>query len=1149
MTPETQSNPRQHRLSAHCTQRPIVTIGYVLTLALAMTIFFAWGSAQAQEITAPDESPPAWWMRGWEGEASTVPETTPAVPNATPRIADGADPDTWTKLVFQSYYQGNWDIMISSNDETTMSTLVAHPAADIRPRFGWEAKQVVFVSNRDGNWELYVINADGTGLKRLTQNSSVDTMPSWSPDGSRIAFSSNRSGQYQIYTMNPDGSDVVQLTSLPKDQVAPSWSKDNRIAWSQADQTTGILWIMNGDGSDQHAITPALPYLTNPIWSQDSVQLAFSYAAQNDGAYDVATIADNGSGMQQIAGSRSPNVDLIPTDWDMDPGESWYRILITQLQDAGGILLVNAHVLLQGGSSREMFYSPGKGFVDFEVADRTPPVSQIDPLPSLMRAGAYNVTASFRDIGPSGLWKVELQSRATSNDPWQNDYWNATESYLYQIAAGGTTVQYRMRGRDYAGNVEAWPPNDQAEAQTAFYSRKLTGQITDSRGNPLYWTPVSVSPAPVSAVQTDRQGMFEVGTNTTGVHTFRFDTGNSTDSPFFTVPIEPDRSILLRTSPEDNIIANGSFEAADGQELNAWSTVYNQDHSTRLAHQESQGAQLGDGCDPVLCVQEIQPEPIHSAMFAQMDSQDNLHVIWSESWGGAWHYKRLGTDGVWSDTQELTVTGFTFAFFVDSHDTLHLLSLDQYMVIHYSLSREGAWVNLGVVTNMVVQDAVAGMGADDVIHLVYASTEGVYPATNIWYQQVATTGVPSTKEKVSTVPWGTPELALTVSGDGTVHLLHSEGYGVAFYYHIRYSSGLWYEAEQPMVAGNRQLIRDFWTDRTNRVHLLWNNGGDSSARYSIRGADNKWSPYSVVSEKVYNLVHAEDRLGALHLVGCQYETHELSTKFALYQQLLPDGMTTDPLVFRDNEMGYLPCSQGLLFFDSSNQPHFLWAFYNSSWPGVWLHSTPGRSETSERVDALSQRVTIPSNMRNPTLSFFYQVWFARPTGASGSHLLVTVTDSVSETQVFSATKATDWILGWADLSPWAGQTVTVTFAIEQGAGDLNLRAFVDDVALGSWLTPMIYGVTPAQIDAGNAGTFRVVGINLMQSLTVRVILGDQEIPVDKMTWIDESTLDIDLPALGPGLYDLWVINPGGQQSVRVGAIRVGKQSFLPSVAK
>ncbi len=915
MTPKTQPNSKKLRFSTNFAQSALATMGYALILAVVIALSFASGPVQAQDITTPDQ-PSAWWMRGWEGEASSTQDSAPADPIPTPRITDQFDPDTWSKLVFQSYYQGNWDIMISSNSETDLSTLVAHPASDIRPRFGWEAKQVVFVSNRDGNWEIYLINADGTGLRRLTQNAATDTMPSWSPDGSRIVFSSNRSGQYQIYTMRPDGGDVVQLTSLPKDQVSPSWSKDNRIAWSQADQTTGSLWIMNGDGSNQHAITPGLPYLTNPIWSQDNVQLAFAYSAQNDGAYDVATIADNGSGMTQIAGSGSPAVDLIPTDWDMDPGERWYRILITELQHVGGGLRVNAHELLQGGSTSEMFYSPGKGFVDFEVADRTPPVSQIDPLPVLTRADGYNVTWSVQDIGPSGIWRTELQSRVLPDGAWESTYFSAlSPHYAYLQGQSGTSMAFRARASDYAGNVEAWPPGDQAEAQTSFFSRKLIGTILDNRGTPLAQTPVAISPAGITGATTNNMGVFDARLSVPGDHTVQIDPASGFGDQAFYLPVNIDRSVVLYTNPSDNVIQNGTFE--DIVDMSpAWISSYAQQHSTDLSHLGSYGAKLAADCDSMLCIQNVQHEQLRGGLFSVMDSADNLYVLWQDSRYdmdyGAIHYRIRSVDGVWSNTQDMLFQGSLIALLLDSHDGLHLISQEltqgvSWDIYHRSLAKGGQWVNHGIVTSLWAKNPVALMGPDDVIHLAF-SAQVTFPQMGIWHQAIPITGAPSAPEQVTFGNWGsTPAVvALAISKDGTIHLIHSDDYGKNYFYWIHPNGAAWYPAALPMLAGNAQAIRDLWVDSENQVHLLWSNLEDTtfSVKSSVRSSRGVWSPYNIIADQVATLSHVEDRNGDVHLIGCQYGQY--GDGRAAYWHFLPEGLAAVPLVPQYSEQ-YNPC--------------------------------------------------------------------------------------------------------------------------------------------------------------------------------------------------------------------------------------------------
>ena len=50
------------------------------------------------------------------------------------------------------------------------------------------------------------------------------------------------------------------------------------------------------------------------------------------------------------------------------------------------------------------------------------------------------------------------------------------------------------------------------------------------------------------------------------------------------------------------------------------------------------------------------------------------------------------------------------------------------------------------------------------------------------------------------------------------------------------------------------------------------------------------------------------------------------------------------------------------------------------------------------------------------------------------------------------------------MQPWAGQTVTVTFILRQAANEPYVHLGIDNVTLGSWLTPVILGVDPSQVE-------------------------------------------------------------------------------------
>lgn len=196
-----------------------------------------------------------------------------------------------------------------------------------------------------------------------------------------------------------------------------------------------------------------------------------------------------------------------------------------------------------------------------------------------------------------------------------------------------------------------------------------------------------------------------------------------------------------------------------------------------------------------------------------------------------------------------------------------------------------------------------------------------------------------------------------------------------------------------MLDGNTQAIQILWVDSNNQVHLLWSKLEDPAVPvfYSVRSASGVWSPYNIIANQVATLSHVEDRQGGVHLIGCQYESGQLSTTRAAYRRFLPEGIATDPLVFWIR-VYYNPCSQGALLFDSSNHP--------VDFPSILLptrvvasHSSPSIGSSTETVDTLSQVVTIPAGHAQSSDPFLHapgNVWFAQSPSTTKSRLSVLI---------------------------------------------------------------------------------------------------------------------------------------------------------------
>jgi hypothetical protein len=180
-------------------------------------------------------------------------------------------------------------------------------------------------------------------------------------------------------------------------------------------------------------------------------------------------------------------------------------------------------------------------------------------------------------------------------------------------------------------------------------------------------------------------------------------------------------------------------------------------------------------------------------------------------------------------------------------------------------------------------------------------------------------------------------------------------------------------------------------------------------------------------------------------------------------------------------------------------------------------------------------------MHNPTLSFMYRLDTAGVEDASA--LEVTVGDTSTISQAFRTTAPNEWVQSWVDLSLWAGQTVTLTFALHQAAWEPLVQVQLDDISVGSWLTPVITDINPRIVRDYAGNTITITGENFFPGSTVYV--GGVSIATQ---YLDEHTIQITLPDDLPiGWQDIWIDNPGGQNTIEENAILIGWLTYLPGL--
>ena len=240
----------------------------------------------------------------------------------------------WSKLVFQSYRDNNWEIYRANADGTGQTRVTDNPSVDYSPRLNPGADRIAFSSNRNGgDYDIFVVDWNGANPVALTDNNSDDVDAVWSPSGTRLAFVAYRDGQAEVYVMNSTGSAVTRLTNNSAFDGTPAWSPDGaKIAFISRRTGSYQVWVMNADGTGPHALTNQLNAY-DPAWSPDGSQIAYDADADGDGYEELWVMNADGTGQRQIYNPPLSNQLAWTGSWSADGRYIAFTRITTDLQN------------------------------------------------------------------------------------------------------------------------------------------------------------------------------------------------------------------------------------------------------------------------------------------------------------------------------------------------------------------------------------------------------------------------------------------------------------------------------------------------------------------------------------------------------------------------------------------------------------------------------------------------------------------------------------------------------------------------------------------------------------------------------------------------------------------------------------------------
>lgn len=1127
---------------------------------------------------------------------------------ASPQVSEGAHDlwfyfGPWNRMVFQYIFADTWKIGRVDDGATEVRQLVNSGANEYSPRLDPGANHIVFVTERDGNPEIYTATVDGTELRRITFHPGDDYEPTWSPDGRWIAFATNRYGQSDILLIDSEGRNEQRLTSSGADGRMPVFSPDgSHIAFMSTRSGGYRIWVMNVDGSFPRQLS-SQPYSENPVWSPDGSMICFDADGNLDGWQDLWVMNADGTGewMHTNGGPAYGYSDLLAGTWAPDSARLaythitwlvqnnqlyiWSSTLETQpLQVVGDPLTMYSGYsfspdwrsldtvtpsssvaplppvspgpipLSWSGSdvpwSGPLHYSiqaregdgpwtdwitsttsttglfPGLGGHTYAFRSRAldnsslqedwppgpdatttvenlPPVVALGPLPRFWR-GELTVRWYGTDPGGSGIVYYDLQKSDDAVGEWQD--WVTQEDHPHRSFTGeyGHTYVFRVRGVDGAGNTADW---SDGSGPVSFYSSLIYGQIADNRGIPIARARVEALPTALSPVVSSANGDYAayIGLARQVVTVTATADGFGQTLPI-RVAYAKEATLDLTLPPLDDVFPAGQLETLSGWELAGTSPPA---LATDIAavHSGTSGALLSASRLPTFGQDEVVRGGYSDLLDLAVTPDGVVHWVWGNELGVTYTFRISA--GEWAPAERLGEAASAVALAVTPGGARCVVRESGGQLYSRFKPAGGVWSDnepLGAGSEPDL--AVHG----ETIHLLNSA------ATVL---QLRTRSPAQGWSEPQNLAYG-DQARLAVGPDGGVHVVYRYlAAGDIFY--CAPDGGCTNQNE----TGSRPRIA---VDSSGGVHLMWQPTDGQFMYYSDLPAGSA----SAAAERIPGCPAPADL--AVDAAGNAYVVNRMY--LGIYLHIKPAGAPWGDYAL----VGRTNYGSPLIAVDAHSGVHLVTPVNEQE--GRYI---PGRLQPALVDSALHRTLSVPDSLVHPTLSLWYRLEGLEQDNQAG--LAVSLCEASACAEIVTATEnSPGWSHAWADLSAWSGRTVTLTARIET-TGELNqTKAWLDEITVGSWLTPMVLGFEPARVEAGITSTLTIRADNLLCALEgPQVYVG--ETLVENTLCQPEGTVAVTLPPLPPGDYGVVVVNPGGQASGAPDPLLVGRRAALPILMK